>query len=170
MSNSVIHDDVTKWKHFPRYCHRWISPKRPATRSFDGFIDLRLNKPLCNNPNTGDLKRYRAHYDVTVIYRPPPTQFLIIATIIKQPISRLFNRHQLKKYGLSATFFGFPYLFYSTPNLNIITLTPPQMNLIAFPLVYLRICTCKLSLHKHTCHMYWNEWASTSLSCINKAD
>ena len=60
-------------------------PKRPATR---------LNKPLCNNPNAGDLKRYRAHYDVTVIYRSPPTQFLIIATIIKQPISRLFNRHQ----------------------------------------------------------------------------
>ena len=67
--------------------------KRPATRSFDGFIDLRLNK-LCNNPNAGDLKRYRAQYDVTVIYRSPPTQFLIIATIIKQPISRLFNRHQ----------------------------------------------------------------------------
>ena len=68
--------------------------KRPATRSFDGFIDLRLNKPLCNNPNAGDLKRYRAHYDVTVIYRSPPRQFLIIATIIKQPISRLFNRHE----------------------------------------------------------------------------
>ena len=28
--------------------------KRPATRSFDGFIDVRLNKPLCNNPNAGD--------------------------------------------------------------------------------------------------------------------
>ena len=76
-------------------CHRWISPqKRPATRSFDGFIDLRLNKPLCNNRNACDLKRYGAHYDVTVIYRSPPRQFLIIATIIKQSISRLFNRHE----------------------------------------------------------------------------
>ena len=48
------HDDVTKWKHFPRYwpfCgeftgHRWIPHTKPVTRSFDVFIDLRLNKRL----------------------------------------------------------------------------------------------------------------------------
>ena len=49
------HDDVIKWKHFPRYwpfvrgIHRWPvnSPhKRPVTRSFDAFFDLRLNKRL----------------------------------------------------------------------------------------------------------------------------
>ena len=45
----TIHDDVIKWKHFPRYwpfvrgIHR--SP-RPVTRSFDAFFDLRLNKRL----------------------------------------------------------------------------------------------------------------------------
>ena len=33
-----VHDDVIKWKHFPRY--------RPVTRSFDVFFDLRLNKRL----------------------------------------------------------------------------------------------------------------------------
>ena len=56
------HDDVIKWKHFPRYwpfvrgIHR--SPvnsppipgefpiQRPVTRSFDVFFDLRLNKRL----------------------------------------------------------------------------------------------------------------------------
>ena len=49
------HDDVNKWKHFPRYwpfvrgIHR--SPvkfptQRPVTRSFDVFFDLRLNKWL----------------------------------------------------------------------------------------------------------------------------
>ena len=49
------HDDVIKWKHFPRYwpfvrgIHR--SPvdshhKRPVTQSFDVFFDLRLNKRL----------------------------------------------------------------------------------------------------------------------------
>ena len=44
------HDDVIKWKHFPRY---WPLPvpgefhaKRPVTRSFDVFFDLRLNKRL----------------------------------------------------------------------------------------------------------------------------
>ena len=51
----VVHDDVIKWKHFPRY---WpfvrgiyrsplISPhNRPVARSFDVFFDLRLNKQL----------------------------------------------------------------------------------------------------------------------------
>ena len=39
---------------------------RPVTRSFDAFFDLRLNKRL-NNREAGDLRRYRAHYDVTVM-------------------------------------------------------------------------------------------------------
>ena len=43
----IFHDDVIKWKHFPRYwpfvrgIHRW-----PVTRSFDVFFDLHLNKRL----------------------------------------------------------------------------------------------------------------------------
>ena len=46
------HDDVIKWKHFPRY---WpfvrvnsdeFPAHRPVTRSFGVFIDLRLNKRL----------------------------------------------------------------------------------------------------------------------------
>ena len=49
------HDDVIKWKHFPR-CWPFVqgnSPvpgefpaQRPVTRSFDVFFDLRLNKRL----------------------------------------------------------------------------------------------------------------------------
>ena len=48
------HDDVIKWKHFPR---NWpfvrgidrsgeFPTQRPVTRSFDVFFDLRLNKRL----------------------------------------------------------------------------------------------------------------------------
>ena len=42
------HDDVIKWKHFPRH---WsvtgeFPAQRPVTRSFDVFFDLRLNKRL----------------------------------------------------------------------------------------------------------------------------
>ena len=43
------HDDVIKWKHFPRY---WpfvtgeFPAQRPVTRSFGVFFDLRLNKRL----------------------------------------------------------------------------------------------------------------------------
>ena len=41
--------------------------QRPVTRSFDVFFDLRLRKGWENNGEAGDLRRYRAHYDVTVM-------------------------------------------------------------------------------------------------------
>ena len=56
--DNCIHDDVIKWKHFPRYWpfvrgihwspvnSRWIPAQRPVTWSFDVFFDLRLNKRL----------------------------------------------------------------------------------------------------------------------------
>ena len=40
--------------------------QRPVTRSFDGFFDLRLNKRLSKHREAADLRRHRAHYDVTV--------------------------------------------------------------------------------------------------------
>ena len=53
-----IHDDVIKWKYFPRNCpfvrgiHRSgeFPTQRPVTRSFDVFFDLRLNKRLSKQP------------------------------------------------------------------------------------------------------------------------
>ena len=74
----AIHDDVTKWKHFPRYwsfvrgIHR--SPEfpsqRPVTQSFDVcfFICAWINSWV-NNRKAGDLRYLRAHYDVTVMSR-----------------------------------------------------------------------------------------------------
>ena len=52
------HDDVIKWKHFPRYwpfvrgIHRspMNSPQRPVTRSFDVFFDMRQNERLSKQP------------------------------------------------------------------------------------------------------------------------
>ena len=41
--------------------------QRPVPRSFDVFFDLRLNKRLSK---AGDLRRYRAHYDVIVMWDP----------------------------------------------------------------------------------------------------
>ena len=41
--------------------------QRPVTQSFDVCFDLRLNKWLVNNREAGDLRRYRAHFDVTVL-------------------------------------------------------------------------------------------------------
>ena len=47
--------------------------QKPVTRSFDVFFDLRLNNGWVNNREAGDLRRYRAHYDITVMwnFRPP---------------------------------------------------------------------------------------------------
>ena len=72
------HDDVIKWKHFPRYwpfvrgIHR--SPvNSPHKGQWRGALMFSL---VCvwidgwvNNREAGDLRRYRAHYDVTVMYQ-----------------------------------------------------------------------------------------------------
>ena len=54
----------------------WNSPvpgefpaQRPVTRRFDGVFDLRLNKRWVNSREAGDSRRYRAHYDVTVMLK-----------------------------------------------------------------------------------------------------
>ena len=81
--NAICHDDVIKWKHFPRYwplvrgIHR--SPvNSPHKGQWRGALMLSL---ICdwindwaNDRNAGDLRRNRAHYDVTVkqyAYRVP---------------------------------------------------------------------------------------------------
>ena len=70
------HDDVIKWKHFPRYwpfvrgIHR--SPvNAPHKGQWRGaliftLICARINGWV-NNREAGDLRRYRAHYDVIVM-------------------------------------------------------------------------------------------------------
>ena len=77
MQGSVkYHDDVIKWKHFPRYwpfvrgIHR--SPANsPHKGQWRGALMFSL---ICvwingwvNNREAGDLRRYRTHYDVTVV-------------------------------------------------------------------------------------------------------
>ena len=46
--------------------------QRPVTRSFEVFVDLRLNKRSwgwwVNNREAGDFGRHRAHYDVIVMF------------------------------------------------------------------------------------------------------
>ena len=76
-SKSKYHDDVIKWKHFPRYwpfvrgIHRGPvnSPHKGQWRGTLMFslICVWING-LVNNCKAGDLRRYRAHYDVTVMH------------------------------------------------------------------------------------------------------
>ena len=71
-----FHDDVIKWKHFPRYwpfvrgIHR--SPvNSPHKGQWLGALTFSLICVWINgwvdNREAGDLRRYRAHYDVTVM-------------------------------------------------------------------------------------------------------
>ena len=72
------HDDVMKWKHFPRYwpfvrgIHWWLvnSPHKILWRGplMFSLICVWTNGWVYNR-NAGDLRRHRAPYDVTVMAR-----------------------------------------------------------------------------------------------------
>ena len=69
------HDDVIKWKHFPRYwpfvrgIHRSPvnSPHKGQWREALMFLFICAR---INNHDAGDLRRHRIHYDVIVMYDP----------------------------------------------------------------------------------------------------
>ena len=73
------HDDVIKWKHFPRYWpFVWGIHRSPVNSPHKGqwrgalvfsLICVSINGWV-NNGEAGDLRRYRAHYDVTVMLMP----------------------------------------------------------------------------------------------------
>ena len=92
----LLHDDVIKWKHFPRNCpfvrgiHR--SPvNSPHKGQWRGALMFSL---ICawindwvNNREAGYLRRYRTHYDVIVMtyQRPAPAPE---PWVISQPLCR----------------------------------------------------------------------------------
>ena len=52
-------------------CREFTGPgefpaQKPVTRSFDVFFDLCRNKRLSKQPEAGDLRCHRGHYDVSV--------------------------------------------------------------------------------------------------------
>ena len=70
----IHHDDVIKWKHFPRYwpfvrgIHR--SPvNSPHKGQWRGALMPSLICVWVNNREADNLRRYRAHYDVAVMLR-----------------------------------------------------------------------------------------------------
>ena len=79
------HDDVIKWKHFPRY---WPFVRRihrsPVNSPHKGqWRGALMFSSICvwingwvNNREAGDLRRHRAHYDVMVMYLA--SQFLLL--------------------------------------------------------------------------------------------
>ena len=71
------HGDVIKWKHFPRYWpFVWGIHRSPVNSPHKGqwrkalmftLICARINGWV-NNREAGDLRRYRGHYDVIIMW------------------------------------------------------------------------------------------------------
>ena len=87
-----IHDDVIKWKHFPRYWPfvRGIHPfpvnsphKGQWRRALMFLLICVWINGWVNNREAGDLRRYLAHYDVSVM----SYKFMTFATTM----SRKYN-------------------------------------------------------------------------------
>ena len=76
ISFEACHDDVIKWKHFPRYQHFVLGIHRSLVNSphkgqwrralMFSLICTWINGWV-NNREAGDLRRHRGHYDVTVM-------------------------------------------------------------------------------------------------------
>ena len=76
VSTGGCHDDVITWKHFPRYWpFVWRIHRSPVNSPHKGqwpgalmfsLICVWINDWV-NNGEAGDLRRYRIHYDVTVM-------------------------------------------------------------------------------------------------------
>ena len=69
-----FHDDVIKWKHFPRYWPFVRGIHRTPTTNKGQWGGALMFSLICawtnswvNNRKTGDLRRHHAHYDVTVM-------------------------------------------------------------------------------------------------------
>ena len=86
-----VHDDVIKWKHFPRHwpfvreIHRF-PVNSPHKGQWRGALMFSL---ICvwirgwvNSREAGDLRRYLAHYDVIVMGTIPTVSSLVISYVV----------------------------------------------------------------------------------------
>ena len=125
LQDGRFHDDVIKWKHFPRYWHfvRGIhrSPvNSPLKGQWRGAVVFSLIYAWINcwenNREGGDLRRHRDHYDVTLMsfLERHQTQlclckvkFVSITVTNHQPrdylLNRLFKRRSKKSSKLRVT-------------------------------------------------------------------
>ena len=122
ISLKLRHDDVIKWKHFPRYWpfarEIYRSPvNRPHKCQWRGALMFSLTCVWINSwvisHEAGDLRRYRAHYDV-IIMMFSVNLLLLGLSFVELPPSKfillLYCNYQIKP-SLSSS-------VYSTPKYN----------------------------------------------------
>ena len=88
---TTAHDDVIKWKHFPRYwpfvrgIHRWPG-NSPHKGQWRGALLFSLIcawiKGWVNSRDADDLRRHRVHYDVIVMWNRGGDVIVTIANVL----------------------------------------------------------------------------------------
>ena len=124
----TMHDDVIKWKHFPGYwpfvrgIHR--SPvNSPHKGQWRGTLICVWINGWINNREAGDLRCYRAHYDVTVmngidlisLMQSPmkctlSLTYPLVSTMAKnsQLVVQYKNKHKIHTYIFISVIYLFP--------------------------------------------------------------
>ena len=117
-TNSLLNDDVIKWKHFPR---NWQFVRRihrspvnsPHKGQWRGALMFSLIyvwiNDWVNNREAGDLRRYRAHYAVIVMRRGKQRRFYFDPNLTwwaYQAISLLSRPGTLSAGGLISPLFS----------------------------------------------------------------
>ena len=92
----ATHDDIIKWKHFPRHrqalCEGYLPvtggfpSQRPAMRNFDVFFALCLNKRL--RKQSRRRRRHRSDYDIIIMY----TRSLLVQIMACSAPSHFLNQ------------------------------------------------------------------------------
>ena len=122
ISRSLLsdHDDVIKWTHFPRYwpfgwgIHRWPL-NSPHKGQWRGALIISL---ICAFTNVwaNNLRRHRAHYDVTVIWSNQWVTFVATAIYTDQRIVgyHLYNTAHIKLWATfgSTVIYHYIYVYY----------------------------------------------------------
>ena len=89
-NNGIFHDDIIKWKLFPRYWpfvresigHRRIHFTKANDAELWCFLWSAPEKNVwLNNREAGDLRRHCAHYSVTVMYRGHRRQSTLLCSL-----------------------------------------------------------------------------------------
>ena len=138
-----LHNDVIKWKHFPRYwpfvrgIHR--SPVNfPHKRQWHGALMFSLIfaciNGWVNNRKAGDLRRYSAHYDVIVMVELMASYVSSSLGELQCGVSSLYCNEY---HGTDFCFYGLNFSYHC--KLNIINGYVAQF--YSLQLYYRRWCT-----------------------------
>ena len=107
------HDDVIKWKHFPRYwpfvrgIHR-SSVNSPHKGQWRGAVMFSLIFVWINgwvsNCEAGYLRRYCAHYDVSAMHIIAVITFIALAQYVNVNLLPQHDRHPSHVIAVSSSF------------------------------------------------------------------